>query len=142
MQQSVHLITLKHGTADGLDPDWAANSHVIAIAGNVPILSYLQMHIIMNKPGHQYFLLSVSAPEGSDAEEATSGAEAPEPLKPLLDEFSDVFKDTFDLPGEQNVVHPIDMLPGSKPVHCYPRRISRAERRCIRRRIRICWHEV
>ena len=131
VQKSGHLITLKCGTAGGLDPGLAADTNVDAIAGNVPILSALQMNKTMNKPGHQYFLLSVSAPEGSDAEEARSGAEAPELLKPVLDEFSDVFKDTFGLPPERNVVHPVELLPGSKPVHCYPRRMSPAERRCI-----------
>ena len=49
-----------------LQQDMTSMTNVAAIAGNVPILSALQMNKIMNKPGHQYFLLSVSAPEGSD----------------------------------------------------------------------------
>jgi hypothetical protein len=87
------------------------------------LLTALQYSETMDLPGHRHFLVSI------DAVTNRPPSLVPLPLRPVIEEFDDVFQDSFSLPPERNAVHPIPLLPGSQPSFTGQYRMSPVERK-------------
>ncbi len=54
------IITLRCGTSDGVDVGFDPNDPTAAAVGNVPVLSPVQMHRLLQQPCHRMFVVHVS----------------------------------------------------------------------------------